>query len=91
MTESRGVWPITVSAKGWCFSSGGFAGHVRLMSINGAALDSVPPVSPVGMGKSTRRVGLQSVDVVREPGVWYRARVSTTACEAGVYRRLMSI
>ena len=51
---------------GWCFSSGGFAGHVKLMFINGAALDPVPPVSPVGMGKSTRGVELQSVDDIDE-------------------------
>src|SRR3954469_25431129 len=47
---------------GWCFSSGGFAGHVKLMFINGAAvLEPVPPVTPVGMGKSTRGVELESV------------------------------
>jgi hypothetical protein len=51
---------------GWCFSSGGFVGHVKLMFINGAALDPVPPVSPVGMGKSTRGVELQSVDDINE-------------------------
>jgi hypothetical protein len=39
---------------GWCFSCGGFAGHVKLMVINGTALKPVPPVTPVGMGKSTR-------------------------------------
>ena len=44
---------------GWCFSCGGFAGHVKLMFINGAALlDPVPPVTPVGMGKATRGVEL---------------------------------
>ena len=47
---------------GWCFSCGGFAGHVKLMFINGAALAPVPPVTPVGMGKSTRGVELESVD-----------------------------
>jgi hypothetical protein len=41
---------------GWCFSCGGFAGHVKLMFINGNALDPVPPVTPVGMGKATRGV-----------------------------------
>ncbi|SEN81348.1 hypothetical protein SAMN05216281_11526 [Cryobacterium luteum] len=46
---------------GWCFSSGGFAGHVKLMFINGAALKPVPPVTPVGMGKSTRGLELESV------------------------------
>ncbi|MEC5183936.1 hypothetical protein RCH12_001395 [Cryobacterium sp. MP_3.1] len=51
---------------GWCFSSGGFAGHVKLMFINGAALEPVPPVTPVGMGKSTRGVELASVDDLDE-------------------------
>ncbi|ANP72234.1 DUF1801 domain-containing protein [Cryobacterium arcticum] len=46
---------------GWCFSCGGFAGHVKLMFINGTALDPVPPVTPMGMGTSTRGVELESV------------------------------
>ncbi|MDN4611891.1 DUF1801 domain-containing protein [Arthrobacter burdickii] len=45
---------------GWCFSCGGFAGHVKLMFINGAALEPAPPTTPVGMGKSTRGVELES-------------------------------
>ena len=32
---------------GWCFSCGAFAGHVKLMFVNGATLDPVPPVTPV--------------------------------------------
>jgi hypothetical protein len=36
------------------------------MFINGAALDPVPPVTPVGMGKSTRGVELASVDDIDE-------------------------
>lgn len=51
---------------GWCFSCGGFAGHVKLMFVNGATLEPVPPVTPVGMGKSTRGVELESVDDVDE-------------------------
>jgi hypothetical protein len=51
---------------GWCFCCGGFAGHVKLMFVNGAALEPVPPVTPVGMGKSTRGVELQSVDDIDE-------------------------
>jgi hypothetical protein len=47
---------------GWCFSCGGFAGHVKLMFVNGAALEPVPPVTPVGMGKATRGVELKSMD-----------------------------
>ena len=51
---------------GWCFCCGGFAGHVKLMFINGVALEPVPPVTPVGMGKSTRGVELESVDDIDE-------------------------
>lgn len=51
---------------GWCFSCGGFAGHVKLMFINGVALKPVPPVTPIGMGKSTRGVELKSVDDIDE-------------------------
>ncbi len=47
---------------GWCFCCGGFAGHVKLMFVNGAALKPVPPVMPIGMGKATRGVELRSVD-----------------------------
>lgn len=46
---------------GWCFSCGGFAGHVKLMFINGAELTPVPPVTPVAMGKATRGVELTSL------------------------------
>jgi hypothetical protein len=46
---------------GWCFSCGGFNDHVKLMFVNGAALNPVPPVTPVAMGKSTRGVELKSV------------------------------
>ena len=51
---------------GWCFCCGGFANHVKLMFVNGAALQPVPPVTPVAMGKSTRGVELQSVDDLDE-------------------------
>jgi hypothetical protein len=52
---------------GWCFSSGAFVGHVKLMFINGATLlDPVPPVTPVGMGKSTRGVELETLQDLDE-------------------------
>jgi hypothetical protein len=51
---------------GWCFCCGGFAGHVKLMFANGAALKPVPPVTPVAMGKATRGVELKSVDDLNE-------------------------
>src|SRR5215475_11987892 len=41
---------------GWCFSSGGFVGHVKLMFIRGTELEPEPPVTPIGMGKATRGV-----------------------------------
>jgi hypothetical protein len=45
---------------GWCFSCGAFAGHVKLMFVNGASLSPVPPVTPIAMGKATRGVELTS-------------------------------
>ncbi len=47
---------------GWCFCCGAFAGHVKLMFVNGVTLTPVPPVTPVAMGKSTRGVEFESVD-----------------------------
>ena len=57
---------------GWCFSSGAFVGHVKLMFIRGTELKPEPPVTPVGMGKSTRGVELASVDDLDErlAGSW---------------------
>ncbi|MGH7627623.1 MAG: DUF1801 domain-containing protein, partial [Gemmatimonadaceae bacterium] len=59
---------------GWCFCCGGFAGHVKLMFINGAALEPVPPVTPVAMGKSTRGVELDSIDDLdkRQVAAWLK-------------------
>jgi len=51
---------------GWCFCCGGFADHVKLMFVNGAALKPVPPVTPAAMGKSTRGVELRSADDLDE-------------------------
>src|SRR6201999_2983007 len=51
---------------GWCFSSGAFVGHVKLMFIRGTEIHPEPPVTPVGMGKSTRGVELASVDDLDE-------------------------
>ena len=54
---------------GWCFASGAFVGHVKLMFIRGTELEPVPPVTPIGMGKQTRGVELTSVDDLDEPQV----------------------
>ena len=51
---------------GWCFSSGAFVGHVKLMFIRGTELEPEPPVTPVGMGKATRGVELASMDDLDE-------------------------
>jgi hypothetical protein len=72
---------------GWCFSSGGFAGHVKLMFINGTALDPVPPVTPTGMGKATRGVELASIDDLDERQVAEWMRQVTSAPGVGGRRR----
>ena len=51
---------------GWCFSSGAFFGHLKLMFICGAQLTPEPPVKPIGMGKATRGVELASVNDLDE-------------------------
>ena len=45
---------------GWCFASGAFVGHVKLMFIRGTEIEPEPPVTPIGMGKATRGVELAS-------------------------------
>jgi hypothetical protein len=59
---------------GWCFSCGGFAGHVKVTFGRGTALVPVPPVTPVGMGKESRGVDLESVDDIDEAqlAAWMR-------------------
>src|SRR5262245_1179138 len=51
---------------GWCFTSGGFVGHVKVMFIRGTELEPEPPVTPTGMGKQTRGVELASADQIDE-------------------------
>ena len=51
---------------GWCFSCGGFAGHVKLTFGRGTSLTPVPPAQPIGMGKASRGVDLASVDDLDE-------------------------
>ena len=59
---------------GWCFSCGGFAGHVKLTFGHGTALTPVPPVAPIGMGKDSRGVDLESLDDLdeRQLASWMR-------------------
>ncbi|HTK44403.1 MAG TPA: DUF1801 domain-containing protein [Patescibacteria group bacterium] len=51
---------------GWCFASGGFAGHVKLTFGRGTSLTPVPPVAPIGMGRDSRGVDLESLDDIDE-------------------------
>jgi hypothetical protein len=51
---------------GWCFSCGGFEGHVKVTFGRGTSLTPVPPVTPIGMGKASRGVDLESVDDIDE-------------------------
>jgi hypothetical protein len=51
---------------GWCFSSGGFEGHVKLTFGRGTSLEPVPPVTPIGMGKASRGVDLRTLDDIEE-------------------------
>ncbi len=70
---------------GWCFSCGAFASHVKLMFINGTALDPVPPVTPVAMGKSTRGVEIAALDDIDEPQVL--AWMKQVAAKPGMGKR----
>jgi hypothetical protein len=51
---------------GWCFSSGGFDGHVKLAFGRGTSLQPEPPAKPIGMGKTARAVDLASIDDIDE-------------------------
>jgi hypothetical protein len=51
---------------GWCFFSGAFVGHQKLMFIRGNELQPEPPVTPIGMGKATRGVELTAMDELDE-------------------------
>jgi hypothetical protein len=51
---------------GWCFACGGFAGHVKVAFGRGTSLTPVPPATPIGLGKETRAVELESLDDLDE-------------------------
>ena len=59
---------------GWCFSCGGFEGHVKLTFGRGTSLSPIPPATPIGMGKASRGVDIESVDDIDEPQLasWMR-------------------
>src|SRR3954470_11075974 len=72
---------------GWCFSCGGFAGHVKLMFINGTALDPVPPVTPIGMGTANRGVELESMADLCSPLIAAWMKQATSAAGVGGKKR----
>src|SRR6187455_2941861 len=51
---------------GWCFACGGFADHVKLTFGRGTSLTPIPPATPIGMGKDSRGVELESVADIDE-------------------------
>ena len=54
---------------GWCFACGGFAVHVKLVFGRGTSLTPEPPATPIGMGKASRGVDLESLDEAPGHGV----------------------
>ena len=54
---------------GWCFACGGFAVHFKVAFGRGTSLTPVPPVTPIGMGKATRGVDIESLDEIDEPQI----------------------
>lgn len=54
---------------GWCFCCGGFADHVKVTFGRGTSLKPVPPATPIGMGKDSRGVELQSASDLDEAQV----------------------
>ena len=73
---------------GWCFSCGGFAGHVKLTFGRGTSLTPVPPATPIGMGKNSRGVDLESLDDLDERQVasWMRQAAALPGSGSGELR-----
>ena len=51
---------------GWCFTSGAFMGHVKVMFIRGTDLLPEPPVKPTAMGRNTRGIEVRSIEDLDE-------------------------
>jgi hypothetical protein len=74
---------------GWCFTSGAFVGHVKVMFMRGADLEPEPSVKPVAMGRNTRGVELASLDAIdeRQLASWME-QAATMPFETAQQRRL---
>jgi hypothetical protein len=73
---------------GWCFTSGAFVGHMKVMFIKGTDLKPVPPVTPIAMGKATRGVEISSLDDLDETQLasWFD-QAATMPFETAAQRR----
>jgi hypothetical protein len=76
-------------AEGWCFTSGAFVGHVKVMFIRGTDLKPEPPVTPIAMGKNTRGIEVATVDDLDEAqlAAWIE-QAGTMPFETAQQRRL---
>jgi hypothetical protein len=72
---------------GWCFASGAFVGHQKLMFIRGTELEPEPKVTPIGMGKQTRGVELAALDDLDEAQVTVWMTQAATKPFAGGKKR----
>jgi hypothetical protein len=73
--------------EGWCFTSGAFVGHVKVMFMRGTDLTPQPPVTPIGMGKQTRGVELASLDDLDEAQLAFWMQQAATMPFAGGGKR----
>jgi hypothetical protein len=73
--------------EGWCFTSGAFVGHVKVMFMRGTHLTPQPPVTPIGMGKQTRGVELASLDDLDEAQLAFWMQQAATMPFAGGGKR----
>jgi len=74
---------------GWCFTSGAFVGHVKVMFIRGTDLRPVPPVTPIAMGRATRGIEIAAADELDEAQLasWME-QAATMPFETAAQRRL---
>ena len=70
---------------GWCFSCGSIDGVVSVMFINGTALDPIPPVKPVAMGRATRGIQLRTLSDLdaEQLAAWMRQATSVPGIGRG--------
>ena len=77
---------------GWCFTAGAFVGHVAVMFIKGTDLEPEPPITPIGMGKATRGVELETLDDIDEAQLtaWIQ-QAATMPFETAAQRRARKV